>query len=77
MESDLAYLDPGFDASKLTKPQLRSILAEHGVTNLPPTTAKKEVLLGLFETHISGKAEEIKRARKAVKASGQGDCVFG
>ncbi len=48
---ELDYLSPDFDAGTLTKPRLRTLLAEHGVA-LPPPSARKDVLLGLFETHI-------------------------
>lgn len=69
---DMSYLDADFDASKLTKPQLRSLLGEHGVQDLPPAAAKKEVLLGLFETKVRARAGEIRRAKGAVRASGKG-----
>lgn len=69
---DLSYLEADYDASKLTKPQLRSLLGEHGVSELPPASAKKEALLALFETHVRGRAEEIRKARRSVKASGKG-----
>lgn len=71
-DADPAYLDASFDASKLTKPQLRSILGEHGVTELPPTNAKKEVLLALFEERVRARAGEIRRERAAVRASAKG-----
>lgn len=70
--SDPEYLAPDFDASKLTKPQLRSILGEHGVTDLPPATARKEALLDLFSTHVRAKASRIKRDRAAVRPSAKG-----
>lgn len=66
------YLEDEFDAAKLTKPQLRSILAEHGIMDLPPATARKEVLLELFDQHVAGRAGEIKRARSRVRASDKG-----
>lgn len=70
--SDPEYLAPDFDASKLTKPQLRSILGEHGVADLPPATARKEALLELFSTHVQAKASRIKRDRAAVRPSAKG-----
>ena len=66
------YLEDGFDAAKLTKPQLRSILAEHGVMDLPPAAARKEALLELFTQHVAGRAGAIKRARSQVRASDKG-----
>lgn len=71
-DADLPYLDPAFDPNKLTKPQLRSLLGEHGVTDLPPANAKKEVLVGLFERNVRARAAEIRRERMAVKASAKG-----
>jgi len=73
MPSDfLAYLDPSFDPSRLTKPQLRSILGEHGVTDLPAANAKKEVLLDLFERRVRQRANEIRRSKQGVRASVKG-----
>jgi len=42
--------------SRLTKDQLRKVLAEHGVS-LPPVSAKKEELVKLYEEHV-GEREE-------------------
>lgn len=66
------YLDPNFDPSKLTKPQLRSALANHGVTDLPPANVRKEVLVDLFREHVTIKSQEIIKKRGRVKASDKG-----
>ncbi len=66
------YLEPDFEPARLTKPQLRSILGEHGVANLPPANAKKDVLVELFVKHVQGKAEQIKKAKKSIRASSAG-----
>lgn len=67
------YLAPDFDPSRLTKPQLRSILAENGFSaELPPPSAKKEVLVDLFMDLVWRNREAIRRTREKVKPSAQG-----
>lgn len=66
------YLDPDFDPRKLTKAELRSIMASHNVLNLPPATAKKDELLDLFYKEIIAKREKIIAASKAVKPKSDG-----
>ena len=66
------YLSPAFDANTITKPQLRSILSQQGIHDLPPLSAKKEVLVNLFDTRIKSRAEEIKSAASKVKPSAYG-----
>lgn len=39
--------------SSLTKEELRSALISHGVTELPPQSAKKDELVALYEEHVS------------------------
>lgn len=64
------YLDPDVDASKITVPELRSILLKHGVTY--PTSAKKPVLLGLFNDHVVPQAAKIQRTYARTKRSTRG-----
>lgn len=66
------YFSPDFDPSTLTKPKLRSILGEHGVTDLPPATVKKEILVELFRERVIRNAHRIKRERSKTKASDKG-----
>jgi hypothetical protein len=66
------YLDPGFDPKKLTKAELRSIMAAHNVLNLPSSVAKKDELLDLFYKEIIAKREKIIAANKAVKPKSDG-----
>ena len=66
------FLEPDFDANKLTKPQLRSILSQHGVNDLPPLSAKKEALVTLFDSRIKPRAEDIKAAQSKIKPSSHG-----
>ncbi|KAK9469476.1 Man1-Src1p-C-terminal domain-containing protein [Lipomyces arxii] len=47
---DLSYLQPGFDPSTLRVPELRRALVMHEVHF--PSTAKKAVLIDLFNQHI-------------------------
>jgi len=39
--------------STLTKEELRNALIAHGVTDLPPASAKKEELVSLYEEHVA------------------------
>lgn len=66
------YLEADFDANRLTKPQLRSILAAHGVSDLPPANTRKEALVELFVDHIQRRSKEIKRAHSRVRPSDKG-----
>ena len=66
------YLDPEFDPKKLTKAELRSIMASHGILDLPPATSKKEELLDLFYKEIIAKKKLIIESRKNIKAKSDG-----
>lgn len=66
------YLDPDFDPRKLTKSELRSIMASHGIFDLPPPSAKKEELLNLFNSEIIAKRKSILESQKNVKAKSDG-----
>lgn len=67
---DYWYLDPSIDASKITVPELRSILLKHGVTY--PSSAKKPVLLGLFEENVLPQAASIQKTQSRTKRSARG-----
>lgn len=66
------YLDAEFDPKKLTKAELRSILASHGILDLPPASAKKAELLELFNKEIIGKKNLILESQKSTKAKSDG-----
>lgn len=66
------YLDADFEPKKLTKAELRSILASHGIVDLPPATAKKDELLDLFYREIIAKREAILGKMSSVKAKSDG-----
>ena len=64
------YLEPGFDATILTVPRLRSILLAHGVNY--PSSAKKSALVELFDQSVASQARQIKSASLRVKRSSRG-----
>ncbi|KAF2115339.1 Man1-Src1p-C-terminal domain-containing protein [Lophiotrema nucula] len=64
------YLEPGQDASKITVPELRSILLKHGVNY--SSAAKKATLVQLFNDHILPQAAKIQRASARTKRSTKG-----
>ncbi|GMG19840.1 unnamed protein product [Ambrosiozyma monospora] len=51
------YLQPGFAASSLTVPQLRSVLADYNISYNP--SGKKRELVALFEENIGAKSEKL------------------
>lgn len=63
MDSD-AYLEPGFDPNTLKVAELRGILLKHDVDY--PSSAKKAVLLDLFNHHITANAARIRAASAQV-----------
>lgn len=69
MESE-AYLEPGFDPNTLKVAELRGILLKHDVDY--PSSAKKAVLLDLFNTHVAPKASSIRSNIRGVQASSRG-----
>lgn len=66
------YLDPEFDPKRLTKAELRSIMASHGILELPPPSAKKDELLDMFYKEIIAKRNSIIESQKNVKAKSDG-----
>jgi hypothetical protein len=64
------YLSPEADASKITIPELRSILLKHGVTY--PSSAKKSILVGLFNDHVLPQAAMLQRTQARTKRSTRG-----
>lgn len=65
------YLEPEFDAKKLTIQQLTSLLSKHDVT-LPPNAQRKAYYLELFNTHITQRASNLLSEMKHVKPSSKG-----
>lgn len=68
-------LAPDFIPSKLTKPQLRSLLLEHGnisMDDFPSISAKKDTLIEIFEERILRRAPEILSTHRAAYASSSG-----
>lgn len=66
------YLDPEFDPKKLTKAELRSIMASHSILDLPPPSAKKDELLDLFYKEVVAKRKSIIESQKKFKAKSDG-----
>lgn len=66
------YLDPEFDPKKLTKAELRSIMASHNILDLPPPSAKKDELLDMFYKEIVAKRKSIIESQKNIKAKSDG-----
>ncbi|ORY10197.1 Man1-Src1p-C-terminal domain-domain-containing protein [Clohesyomyces aquaticus] len=64
------YLDDSVDVSRITVPELRSILLKHGVTY--PSSAKKPVLVALFNDRVLPQAAKIHRATARTKPSARG-----
>ncbi|KAF2877756.1 sister chromatid separation protein-like protein [Massariosphaeria phaeospora] len=64
------YLGPDVDAGKITVPELRSILLKHGVTY--PSSAKKPVLVGLFNEQVAPQAANIQRTHARTKRTTRG-----
>jgi hypothetical protein len=64
------YFEPGVDANKITVPELRSILLKHGVSY--PSSAKKPVLVGLFNDAVAPQASQVTRAHARTKRSTRG-----
>lgn len=64
------YFEPNVDANKITVPELRSILLKHGVTY--PSSAKKPVLVSLFNDAVAPQAAKVQRAHAHTKRSTRG-----
>lgn len=64
------YFDPDVEATKITVPELRSILLKHGVSY--PSSAKKAVLVGLFQDQVLPQAAQLQRQYARTKRSTRG-----
>ncbi|CAN8099615.1 unnamed protein product [Discula destructiva] len=69
-DSEVDYLQPGFDPASVTIPRLRSILVTHGVDY--PSTAKKAKLVEMFNENITPQAKKILDRRARAKRSSMG-----
>lgn len=65
-----AYLDPDFDPSSFTVPQLRSVLVAHSVHY--PSSAKKKELIDLFNDNVVPQAKKLRAASARVKRTSRG-----
>lgn len=55
------YLDKDFDYTKLTKEQLRSILFENGVQDIPPITEKKSAYIDVYRREVHSRIDELNK----------------
>ena len=70
MDEEPPYLQPDFDPNSLKVAELRNLLLEYDVDY--PSTAKKAVLVDLFNEHIAPRAQRITEQRSRVRASSKG-----
>lgn len=64
------YFEPGVDSSKITVPELRSILLKHGVGY--PSSAKKPQLVALFNESVAPQAAQVQRTHARTKRTTRG-----
>jgi hypothetical protein len=64
------YFEPGVDSSKITVPELRSILLKHGVGY--PSSAKKPQLVALFNESVAPQAAQVQRTHAHTKRTTRG-----
>lgn len=64
------YFEDGVDANKITVPELRSILLTHGVSY--PSSAKKSVLVALFNDVVLPQKAQVQRSQARTKRSTRG-----
>lgn len=69
MENE-AYLENGFDPNSLKVAELRGILLKHDVDY--PSSAKKSILVDLFNANVATKATKLRASRARVSASDEG-----
>lgn len=69
-DTEVDYLQPGFDPKSLTMPRLRSILVSHNVQY--PATAKKQQLVDIFTDQVTPQARKILAQRARAKRSSYG-----
>ncbi|KAK0618307.1 Man1-Src1p-C-terminal domain-containing protein [Bombardia bombarda] len=69
-DSEVDYLQAGFDPYSLTVPRLRSVLVTHNVQY--PATAKKSQLVDLFNEHVAPQSKKILAARARARRTSKG-----
>jgi len=69
-DSDLTYLQPGFDPNTLTVPRLRSVLVAHNVAY--PSSAKKSDLVNIFNNEVAPQARKLLSAQSRITRSSRG-----
>ena len=74
-QAKINILSPDFNANKLTKLQIRSLLGEHGMAELPPMSVKKDELIQLLHSTViepALKKAALAKGKAAVKPSTHG-----
>ena len=64
------YFERGVDSTKITVPELRSILLKHGVGY--PSSAKKPQLVALFNESVAPQAAQVQRTQARTKRTTRG-----
>ncbi|ELA40911.1 uncharacterized protein VICG_02051 [Vittaforma corneae ATCC 50505] len=54
------YLSKDFDYTKLTKQEMRAIMSENGVEDIPPLTALKSTIIEAYKKNIHDRIDSIK-----------------
>lgn len=55
------YLDKNFDYTKLTKQELRQIMSENNIQEIPPLTSLKSVIIDAYKTSVHDRIDWLKR----------------
>ncbi|RVD93385.1 Man1-Src1p-C-terminal domain-containing protein, partial [Tubulinosema ratisbonensis] len=55
------YLDKSFDYTKLTKDQIREILFDNNIKDIPPVTSKKDIFIDFYKKNIYDKIDLLKQ----------------
>lgn len=63
------YLDKDFDYTKLTKQEMRAIMSENGIEDIPPATALKSTIMEAYKTSIHDR-------RDSIRSNFSGDNIF-
>ena len=74
-QAKINILSPDFHANKLTKLQIRSLLGEHGMAELPPMSVKKDELIQLLHSTVIEpglKKAALAKGKASVKPSTHG-----
>jgi len=54
------YLDKDFDYTKLTRQELRAIMSENGIEDIPPANARKDAIMESYKANIHDRIDYIR-----------------